>query len=125
MRAPTGQSGKSMTRLEPGRDRTGTRTAWMSPVTPWAAIGRCTSRIAVILACLVALANAQLIPQGSKILGTGAIGAASQGRSVALSSDGNTAIVGADSDNNFTGATWVFTRSNGAWTQQQKLTTTD
>src|SRR5260370_35065888 len=84
----------------------------------------CT-RMAVILACLAALAHAQLIPQGSKLLGTGAIGGSSQGRSVALSSDGNTAIIGGDSDNNFTGAAWVFTRSNGAWTQQQKLTVTD
>jgi hypothetical protein len=79
----------------------------------------------VILTCLVSVANAQLTPQGSKLLGTGAIGASSQGRSVALSSDGNTAIIGADSDNNFTGAAWVFTRSNGAWIQQRKLTTSD
>jgi hypothetical protein len=82
-------------------------------------------RISVIPVCLVALANAQLIPQGSELLGRGAIGGASQGRSVALSSDGNTAIIGGDSDNNFTGAAWMFTRSNGAWTEQQKLTTTE
>lgn len=86
--------------------------------------GRIT-RLLALLACLAALANAQLIPQGSKLLGSGATGGASQGRSVALSSDGNTAIIGGDSDNNFTGAAWVFTRSNGAWAQQQKLTTTD
>ena len=87
--------------------------------------GHFSSRISVILACLGALANAQFFPQGSKLLGTGAIGAASQGRSVALSADGNTAIIGGESDSNFTGAAWIFTRSNGAWTQQQKLTTTD
>jgi len=70
-----------------------------------------------------------LVPQGPKILGTGALatlnGGASQGRSVAISADGNTAIAGGDSDNGGTGAAWVFTRSNGAWSQQQKLTTTD
>lgn len=70
-----------------------------------------------------------LLPQGPKLLGTGAIsninGGASQGRSVALSADGNTAIVGGDSDNDSTGAAWVFTRSNGVWSQQQKLTTSD
>jgi antibiotic biosynthesis monooxygenase (ABM) superfamily enzyme len=37
--------------------------------------------------------------------------------SVALSNDGNTAIVGGAADNDYTGAAWVFTRSNGVWSQ--------
>ena len=42
-----------------------------------------------------------------------------QGCSVALSADGNTAIVGGPVDNDSsTGAAWVFTRSGGVWTQQ-------
>jgi hypothetical protein len=56
--------------------------------------------------------------QGSKLVGTGAAGAAGQGYSVALSADGNTAIIGGYSDNSGIGATWVFTRSGGVWTQQ-------
>ena len=56
--------------------------------------------------------------QGPKLVGTGAIGKALQGSSVAISSDGNTAIVGGYQDNNNTGAVWVFTRSGGVWTQQ-------
>ena len=56
--------------------------------------------------------------QGSKLVGTGAIGAAQQGRSVSLSSDGNTAIVGGPGDNGGQGAAWVYTRSGGVWTQQ-------
>jgi hypothetical protein len=56
--------------------------------------------------------------QGSKLVGTGAVGAAWQGESVAISADGNTAIVGGTSDNSNAGATWVFTRSGGVWTQQ-------
>ncbi len=56
--------------------------------------------------------------QGPKLVGIGAIGIAQQGISVAISSDGNTAIVGGHRDNNFTGAVWVFTRSGGVWTQQ-------
>ena len=56
--------------------------------------------------------------QGSKLVGTGAVGSAEQGRSVALSADGNTAIVGGPGDNSYTGAAWVFTRSGGVWTQQ-------
>jgi hypothetical protein len=56
--------------------------------------------------------------QGPKLVGTGATGAANQGYSVALSADGNTAIVGGFADNNGLGAAWVFTRSGGVWTQQ-------
>ncbi len=64
--------------------------------------------------------------QGNKLVGTGAVGGAYQGRSVAISADGNTAIVGGNDDNNNAGATWVFTRSGGVWTQQgSKLVGTD
>ena len=56
--------------------------------------------------------------QGNKLVGTGASGAAAQGASVALSADGNTAIVGGPFDNSQAGAAWVFTRSGGAWTPQ-------
>ena len=55
--------------------------------------------------------------QGSKLVGTGFSGAPAQGGSVSISSDGNTAIVGGLFDNNQTGAAWIFTRSNGIWTQ--------
>jgi hypothetical protein len=64
--------------------------------------------------------------QGKKLVGTGAVGKARQGMSVALSADGNTAIVGGWSDNSKTGAAWVFTRIGGVWTQQgNKLVGTD
>jgi hypothetical protein len=56
--------------------------------------------------------------QGSKLAGTGAVGSAAQGFSVALSGDGNTAIVGGPFDSSYAGAAWVFTRSNGVWSQQ-------
>lgn len=56
--------------------------------------------------------------QGDKLQGSGAIGNANQGNSVALSADGNTAIVGGPNDNGGAGAVWVWTRSNGSWTQQ-------
>jgi methionine-rich copper-binding protein CopC len=56
--------------------------------------------------------------QGSKLVGTGAVGNSSQGLSVAISSDGNTAIEGGPADNSDAGAVWVFTRSGGVWTQQ-------
>jgi hypothetical protein len=61
--------------------------------------------------------------QQTKLVGTGAIGASYQGTSVALSSDGNTAIVGGPSDNAGIGAAWVFVRSdtNSLWVQATKL----
>ena len=56
--------------------------------------------------------------QGAKLVGTGAAGNARQGGSVAVSADGNTAIVGGYSDSSFAGAAWVYTRSGGVWSQQ-------
>src|SRR5271168_1541823 len=67
------------------------------------------------------LALAQFTQQGPKLVGSGAVGAAQRGNSVALSADGNTAIMGGQGDNSETGAAWVFTRSGGVWTQQGKL----
>jgi hypothetical protein len=55
--------------------------------------------------------------QGTKLVGSGAVGNARQG-TVSLSADGNTAIVGAWFDNGQTGAAWVWTRNGGVWTQQ-------
>jgi hypothetical protein len=77
--------------------------------------------LVLILAALLfssQLAFAQFTQQGPKLVGTGAVVPSEQGFSVALSGDGNTAIVGGYFDNNGTGAAWVYTRSNGAWTQQ-------
>ena len=61
--------------------------------------------------------------QGSKLTGSGEIGNGLFGASVALSSDGGTALIGAPRDNATIGAAWVFTRSGSTWTQQgSKLT---
>ena len=57
-------------------------------------------------------------PQGSKLVGTGNTGMAIQGSSVAISADGNTAIVGGYSDNNYQGAAWIWTRTGTTWSQQ-------
>ncbi len=65
------------------------------------------------------LALAQFLQQGPKLVtGTGAVGNSEQGFSLALSRDGNTAIVGGPYDNNEVGAAWVYTRSGKVWTQQ-------
>jgi hypothetical protein len=84
--------------------------------------------VLILLALLLSpqLALAQFTQQGPKLVGTGAVGNGWQGTSVALSADGNTAIVGgpgsevhSNNDNNSQiGAAWVYTRANGVWTQQ-------
>jgi uncharacterized protein (TIGR03437 family) len=75
--------------------------------------------VLLTLACALAgSANAQFVQQGGKLVGTGEVGNADLGNSVALSSDGNTAIVGGPGDNGNAGAAWVYTRSGGVWTQQ-------
>ena len=74
--------------------------------------------LAVLLVFLVSHAQAQYVQQGSKLVGSGSI-TASQGWSVALSADGNTAIVGGPHDGfPSLGSAWVFTRANGVWSQQ-------
>ena len=39
--------------------------------------------------------------------------------------NGSTALIGADGDNSFQGAAYLFTKSNGLWSQGQKLTASD
>ncbi|HTW99791.1 MAG TPA: hypothetical protein VMD59_13495, partial [Acidimicrobiales bacterium] len=60
--------------------------------------------------------------QGSKLVGTGAVGHAYQGLAVALSADGNTLAEGGAYNNSDAGAVWVFTRSGTTWSQQAELT---
>jgi hypothetical protein len=55
--------------------------------------------------------------QGTKLVGTGAVGNADQGNACSLSYSGDTAIVGGQGDNSTAGAAWIFTRSTGVWTQ--------
>jgi hypothetical protein len=58
--------------------------------------------------------------QAENLLGNDTNGVAQQGYSVALSHDGNTAIVGGILDNDNIGASWIFTRNGQTWTQQGK-----
>lgn len=62
-------------------------------------------------------------PIGVKLVGGSALGAnVYQGSSVAMSADGNTALIGAYNENFGGGGGWIFVRSNGgSWVQQQKL----
>jgi len=61
--------------------------------------------------------------QGPKLTGSGEVGENGHfGFSVALSEDGNTALIGGGGDNGEVGAAWVFTRTESIWGQQAKLT---
>jgi Big-like domain-containing protein/FG-GAP repeat protein len=59
--------------------------------------------------------------QGHKLTPSGEInvpGSGGFGSSVALSADGNTALIGAPSDFNTEGAAWLFVRSGSSWSQR-------
>ncbi|HYW41271.1 MAG TPA: hypothetical protein VE959_00355 [Bryobacteraceae bacterium] len=62
--------------------------------------------------------NGTWSPKGPKLVGTGWTQHPYQGQTVALSADGNTLVEGGPGDNGGNGALWVFTRSNGTWSQQ-------
>ena len=55
--------------------------------------------------------------QGEALKGGGAEGFGNFGRSVALSADGNNALIGDPADTHYVGAVWAFTRSGAAWSQ--------
>jgi hypothetical protein len=86
--------------------------------------------VGAVLLCAALLwpeqpARAQFTQQGPKLVGGNAIGAAEQGRSVALSADSSWVIVGGPTDNNNAGAVWFFVRSGRTWVSFQKLSATD
>ena len=76
----------------------------------------------VLATCSAAFGQTRAYPllqqQGLKLVGTGATGLAAQGQSVAISADGNTAIVGGPADNSNIGGAWIFVRNGNTWTQQ-------
>ena len=59
-----------------------------------------------------------IIQQGEKLTGGGEGGNGELGTSVALSADGDTAVVGGAFDEEGVGAAWIFTRADGVWVQQ-------
>ncbi len=61
----------------------------------------------------------------TKLAPTGANGDSGAGSSVAVSSNGDTALVGGPDDNNQQGAAWIFVRSGTTWTQQQEIVPPD
>ena len=63
------------------------------------------------------------VREGKPLTGSGGIGAPGFGTSVALSGNGQTAVVGGSNDNQAAGAVWVFVRSGTTWREESsKLT---
>ena len=60
--------------------------------------------------------------QGPALMGANELLKGHFGRSVALSTDGNIALIGAPGDAGYAGAAWVFARSGTSWGEQVKLT---
>ncbi len=58
----------------------------------------------------------------ARLAPTGEVGEGHFGSSVALSANGNFALIGAPNDNSSLGAAWVFSRSGEKWSQQAMLT---
>jgi len=82
-------------------------------------IGKAASLILLFaLLCDARPAAAQFKQLGPKLIGEGSVGRTFRGAAVALSGDGNTAIMGSPNDNSGVGAAWVFTRRGNAWIQQ-------
>jgi hypothetical protein len=79
-----------------------------------------TKRLILLTVLLAAAASAQFttLTLAQKTVGTLATGSAQQGTSVAISNDGNTAVIGGPQDSTGVGAVWVFVRTAGTWAQQ-------
>jgi FG-GAP repeat/Domain of unknown function DUF11 len=73
---------------------------------------------ALLAAGFVPAANNPFSQVGSKLVASDEAGPALFGSAVALSGDGKTALVGGQTDDNDTGAAWVFALDGGTWTQQ-------
>ncbi len=88
-----------------------------------ALIGGFDDDVAVGAAWVFTRSGSTWSQQGGKLTGAGEHGKGWFGQSVALSSDGNTALIGANGDSGYEGAAWVFTRSGSTWSPQgEKLT---
>ncbi len=112
-------AGRKLTGGEESRQRRASAAAWRFPPTAtprWSA-----ARPITLTSGRRGCSRARAPPGNSRARSSRAaeeIGEGHFGGSVALSADGNTALVGGPSDNGDGGAAWVFTRSGTTWEQQ-------
>jgi hypothetical protein len=116
------QGGKLTGTGETGEGRFG-ETVALSAAGSTALIGGPADNSSVGAAWAFTRSGATWTQQGGKLTGSGETGAGEFGRNVALSADGNTALIGVPEDDAAIGGTWVLARSSGVWSQQgEKLT---
>src|SRR5688572_27494355 len=87
---------------------------------PRSRLGVLTVAVCAVLCARPAVAQS-FSQQGPRLVGAGGQGniGVNQGFVVAISADGNTAIVGGPNDNHLAGAAWIWTRNeDGVWGQQ-------
>jgi len=113
----TQQGGKLTGSGETGAGEFGTSVA-LSSVGSTALVGSSHDSAGVGAVWVFTRSGESWTQQGGKLTGGGEVGAGEFGASAALSSDGNTALVGGSADSAGVGAVWVFTRSGEAWIQQ-------
>ena len=121
---PFVQSGEKLTASgESGRGEFGSYGVALSANGQTALVGSFGDNGGVGAAYVFTRSGETWTQQGPKLTGGGEVGAAEFGVSVALSGNGETALVGGRADNGKLGAAWVFTLSGETWTQQgPKLT---
>ena len=116
------QQGQKLRRHRGGRQRLlrGTSVA-LSADGNTALIGAPSDEDGVGAAWAFTRSGSSWTQQGAKITGHGELGQGFFGRSVALSGDGDTALIGGGYENTgANGAVWVLTRSGSEWTQQRE-----
>jgi len=95
------------------------------PASRWPALAA-AALLSLLSAASLLSASAQAagdpLIQGEKLTGAGVTGIAQFGYSVALSAEGNTAVIGAPEAGGGAGAAWVLTRTGSTWSQQAELT---
>ena len=111
------QQGEKLTGTEESGDGHFGLSAALSADASTALIGGREDGNGVGAAWVFTRSSPEWIP-GPKLTATGETGNGAFGWSVALSSNGSTALIGAPRENNFRGAVRVFTRSGSAWSQQ-------
>jgi hypothetical protein len=90
-----------------------------------ALVGGWTDDAGVGAAWVFTRTGANWTQQGRKLQAKGEQGSAAFGGGVALSADGDTALISAEHDNNDIGAAWIFNRTGSIWSQHgSKLTAT-
>ncbi len=122
-RSEAGWSGTELTSPQPARGGRFGRSVALAGSGETALVGAPGERSGHGQAWVFTGSGSSWAPQSSALEGAEEEGEGRFGRSVALSADGEVALIGAPNDAHFLGAAWVYGRSESGWTQEgPKLT---